>query len=469
MKIMEGTTAVSGSQQNRNRIWSALEQHPVRFLTFLYLLCILAFLASTRLHHVDGHLTGSDGTYYYSYLPSLILDHDLDFRNQYEVLISGREDAKLHASEGRPPNKYTIGAAVLWTPFFLIGHLLALALRAAGFPIPLDGMGFTYQIPTMLGSITYGFAGVLLLHRSCCRFFSRRASAFSSVLIWLATNLIYYMIAEPSMSHACSFFAASLFLNLWLSYRPDPTLYQWLLLGLSGGLIALVRPPDATWLALPAIDLVLTAGTGWKGRLLRSIRGLIVFGIAAAIFFLPQFLIWQGLDATPTMHGRSSAARYNVHLHWFSPDVLPLLFSLSHGLFSWHPVLLFAAAGLFLLYRKNRSLAVSLTLVFASQVYMISSWYGWPGGHSFGSRMLISSLPALAFGLAALLEWTAGRRASAAIFLPAVAFVVWNALFFVQYRFGYIPKLRAITFHEMTVGKFTMLKDLPSRLQSMLR
>jgi len=29
--------------------------------------------------------------YYYSYLPSLILDHDLDFTNQYAELVSGRE------------------------------------------------------------------------------------------------------------------------------------------------------------------------------------------------------------------------------------------------------------------------------------------------------------------------------------------------------------------------------------------
>ena len=467
MTIVEGT-AVRGYQGIRNRIWAPLERRPVACLTFLYLLCVLAFLASTQLHHVDGHLTGSDGAYYYSYLPSLILDHDLDFTNQYAELVSGRETSRLRAIEGRPPNKYTIGSAVLWTPFFLIGHLLVLAVRAAGFPIPPDGIGYLYQIPTMLGSITYGFAGVLLLYWSCRRFFSRRVSAFSSILIWLATNLIYYMIAEPSMSHACSFFATALFLTLWLSFRPDPTLSQWLLLGLSGGLITLVRPPDATWLVLPAIDLALSAGRGWKGRLLRSTRGLVVLGMVAGIVFLPQFLLWQALDATPTIDGHASFTQYPVHFHWFSPHILSLLFSLHHGLFSWHPVLLFGAAGLFLLYRKNRALTLSLSIGFALQACVIGAWYGWPGGHAFGSRMLISSLPALAFGLAALTEWAAERRASAPI-LAAFAFIVWNALFFIQYRFGYIPKLSPITFHQMTVGKFEMLRDLPSRLQSMLQ
>jgi hypothetical protein len=85
-------------------------------------------------------------------------------------------------------------------------------------------------------------------------FFSRAASALAVILIWFATNLLYYVTVEPSMSHACSFFASALFLSLWLSRRPDPTLTQWIILGISGGMVAPVRPPDATRLALPIVD-----------------------------------------------------------------------------------------------------------------------------------------------------------------------------------------------------------------------
>ena len=51
------------------------------------------------------------------------------------------------------------------------------APEIAGQTIVLDGTGYIYQAPVMIGSITYGFAGVLLVYRSCSRFFSRSSSA----------------------------------------------------------------------------------------------------------------------------------------------------------------------------------------------------------------------------------------------------------------------------------------------------
>lgn len=461
--------ATTGPQRWTARLWQGLDRHPIAVLSILYVVCVALFLGSIRLPRVDGQLTGSDGAFYYSYLPSLILDHDLDFGNQYAALVPVRDIARLPKSpDGRPHNQYAIGPAILWAPFFLAGHLLAIVLRAMGHPIPLDGLGYVYQVPTLFGSLTYGFAGLLLLYRSCCRTFSQSVSASAAILIWLATSLIYYMIAEPSMSHACSFFAAALFLNLWLSFRPNPTPGQWLLLGLSGGLIALVRQPDATWLALPALDLLLTAAGGRQAWPARYAKGFFIYGIAAAAAFLPQIIVWHILNGSIYRAGYTYALE-RAHFHWFSPKVLPLLFSLQHGLFSWHPLLLFAAAGLLFMYRKNRSLTLALSLIFASQIYVIGAWFGWSGGHSFGSRMLISSLPLLAFGLAALIEWMAKRRALPAVGLLGAAFIAWNALFFLQYRFGYIPKLGPITFYQLTLGKVAMLQDLPSRLIGMIQ
>jgi hypothetical protein len=102
------------------------------------------------------------------------------------------------------------------------------------------------------------------------------------------------------------------------------------------------------------------------------------------------------------------------------------------------------------------------------QVYVIGSWGGWMGGDSFGSRMLISSLPALALGLAALIEWTAARGARTTIGVLGSALIAWNALFFIQYRLGYIPRFKPITFEELTLGKLSMLQDLAHRIRLIL-
>jgi hypothetical protein len=449
-----------------NRIRDQLENHPIAYLTGLYLFCVVVFLMTIPLPRVDGQLVGSDGMYYYAYLPTLLIDHDLDFTNQYSKLLPGyRAGSHQIAKIGDFSNIYAIGSAILWMPFFLVGHLMAIASNAAGLSIVPDGIGYIYQIPTLLGSLTYGFLGVLFVYRSCRRFFSASTAAASAILIWLSTSLIYYMIAEPSMSQSCSFFAVALFLKLWLQSRPMPTFRQWILLGIAGGLIALVRLQDATWLALPFIDASLNLWANKKAGF-GCLKGSLGFGAAACIVFIPQMAVWQVLNGSPVKAGYPYSGDY---FHWFAPKFLNVLFSLRHGLYLWHPVLLLATAGLILLYRKDRHLPFLLGLMFTAQLYLISAWFVWWGGDAFGGRMLISSLPALALGLAALIDWMVERKALPTICILGGSLVLWNALFFAQYRLRYIPQNAAITFNQLTLGKLFMLEDMANRIQRLLR
>jgi hypothetical protein len=463
---IRGVVAAAYFQNVWDSLWNRLERRPIAHMVGLYVLCIVVFLLAVPLPRVDSMLIGSDGVYYYAYLPTLLLDHDLDFTNEYSRMLPYRKFHVAGATMSRlPANKHGIGAAILWAPFFLIGHLAVLGLNVIGYRIQLDGMSYVYQVPTLLGSLTYGFAGLLLIYRSCSRFFSRSISAAAAILIWLATNVIYYMLAEPSMSHTCSLFAVALFLELWLAFRPMPKMHQWILLGLAGGLIALVRQPDVTWIALPVIDSLLERGRDWRQNLLRDLKGFVVFGMTAVAVFIPQMIVWRTLYGTATRGGYLSG---RSHFHWLDPKILQVLFSMQHGLYLWHPLLLLASAGLFLLYRKDRRLTFLLGFLFALQVYVIGSWGGWMGGDSFGSRMLISSLPALALGLAALIEWTAARGARTTIGVLGSALIAWNALFFIQYRLGYIPRFKPITFEELTLGKLSMLQDLAHRIRLIL-
>jgi len=441
-----------------NRVQSFLELRPVGCLFVLYALFVAVYVASIPLPRADGHLVGSDGTYYYAYLPTLLIDHDLDFSNQYSRLFPPRQGERDALGQDlRRSNPYAVGCAVLWTPFFLMGHAIVLVLRMAGSSIALDGISYVYQVPVLLGSLAYGFAGVLLVYGSCRRFFSRSVSVAAALSIWLATSLIYYMIAEPSMSHACSFFAAALLVNLWLRFRPLPGLRQWILLGVAGGLVALVRLPDATWLALPCIDAVLNLKAAGRGRIGRLAAGVACFAAVAFVVFIPQIMVWNITDESPNGIDYGNSASY---FQWFSPRMLPVLFSLRHGLYSWHPILLAATLGLILLFRRDRSLAIALGLLFAAQIYVIGAWNGWYGGDAFGARMLISSLPALALGLAALIDWASAHKAWSTVGLLGCILIIWNALFFAQYRFGYISKSDTITLRQMTLGKAILVKDL---------
>jgi hypothetical protein len=122
-----------------------------------------------------------------------------------------------------------------------------------------------------------------------------------------------------------------------------------------------------------------------------------------------------------------------------------------------------------LFFRRNRELSLVLGLMFAAQVYLISAWFGWWGGDSFGGRMLVCTFPSLAFGLAALVDWAAEHKALPMAGLLACCLIAWNALFFAQYRLGYISLHNAITVQEMFLGKAAMLKDIAGHLAELLR
>ena len=60
---------------------------PAVLLGALSAACLVVFLATIPLPRIDGQLIGGDGAGYYAYLPSVILDRDLDFANQYAALM----------------------------------------------------------------------------------------------------------------------------------------------------------------------------------------------------------------------------------------------------------------------------------------------------------------------------------------------------------------------------------------------
>src|SRR3954471_13548505 len=70
----------------------------------------------------------ADAAYYYAYLPSLVLDGDLDLTNQYQV--TGNWYRLRAAPPGPPRPGFGIGPAVLALPAFVAGHGLAVVAGA---------------------------------------------------------------------------------------------------------------------------------------------------------------------------------------------------------------------------------------------------------------------------------------------------------------------------------------------------
>lgn len=419
------------------------------------LICVGIFLATIPLPRVDGHLIGSDGVRYYAILRSVTLDGDFRFGNDYQLL--GRS-VQATTVTGYTANPFAIGAAILWAPFFLAAHLIADTARRIGLAVSTNGISYLYQAFVCTGTILYASAGFLLSYKVTRRVTSRRIAAVSVLGLWWASPAIYYMVAEPSMSHGLTLFTQALFLYVWYPPKPNRSFSEWILLAGTVGITALVRWQEGIVVVIPVAELLY-----WTYRrelvLAEAIRRLLVYGSVILIVFSPQLLMWNVVYGSPITMPQGDS-----FVNWFSPAPVATLFSTRHGLLTWHPIFLLALLGLFRLWQRDRALTLAILLVFVSQLYINSSVVRWWADDAFGGRRFTGTIPLLIVPFACFVEDVRDSRMYKFVIALLIGLIVWNGLSFAQYRLGYIPKSEALTLKEMTVDRLL----LPFKLMHVL-
>jgi hypothetical protein len=373
----------------------------------------------------------SDGIFYYAPLRSLVVDGDLDFENEYRIL--GAAEGYFHpTATGRLPNHYSVGPAVLWLPAFLIAHLLGLA----GLYRP-TGFGYPYFSAVATATAAGGFVGVVLLFRLLRSHFEEGASLAAALLVWLATFHVWYMVFEPSMSHA--FAMASVSALLLLADRGPRSLAGLLGLGVAAGLVVLVRWQNVVF--VPAALVILLSH-----RERPRARDLVLAGLVFLLVLSPQLFYWKLLYGSFLLIPQGGG-----YLDLSAPRIEEVLFSSRHGLLSWAPVLWVAVLGVPRLVRKAPGLGGPLFVSTLLALYVNASVHDWWAGASFGSRRFDGALAFFALGLAASMEWLVPRverRPLAALSLLLAPFAVWNFLLMGVYFGRAIPPDGAASFRQ---------------------
>ena len=407
-------------------------------LVAAYLLLTLSFGYLGYLENLDNRIRGHDSVYYYIYLRSVFIDRDLDFNNEWEHYYG--------SSEKRPyqNNVFSIGPTILWTPFFIFGHFITLLAQSLGSNIEADGYSTFYQVSVYIGNSLYGLLGVLLTALLLKTYLKTISALIACLGIMLASQLTYYFWSFTAMSHNTSFAATALFFYLWLTFGPCKRT------ALAAALMSLVRWQNVLFLLplairsiIDLISLIRTTDANWKSWLLQH-------SVFIGVFFcglIPQFAVWKLLYSKFILIPQGTGFISFSDLHLVS-----VLFSLRHGLFSWHPLLLIGFSGCTLLWSKDRVLALSLGIAFVLQWLLNSAVTDWWAGWSFGHRRFISLLPIFALGLGLVIEKIEKRAILVGI---AVVFFagIWNQLFIYQYIYGLIPRGGPLTYREMFVDK----------------
>ncbi|MET0556450.1 MAG: hypothetical protein ABW221_25665 [Vicinamibacteria bacterium] len=410
---------------------------------------------------------GADEIEYFSYLRSLAFDRDLDFTNEYTSFVdrdpqglAGFRATFLDRREpatGRPINFASLGPALLWSPFYLLAHVAVVAARAAGAGVAADGLSWPYTAAAAYGSAFYGFLGLLLAHDALTRHggFSAVAATASVAALWLATPVFYYLTLAPAFSHACSLFAVSLLVWLWLRARArtDAGLADWALVGLAGGLCGLVREQDALYLAVPA------AGLLWDAVRRRDPLGFVpralVMGCAAALVFVPQLFAYRAINGR---FGPSTLVTRKMD--YLSPHFFQVLCDPGHGLFVWAPLLLVAVAGLALLVAQRREVAACMAAGLLLQFWINGAVESWSQAGAFGSRRFVSATSVFAWGLAAVLALWLPRMRTGAVAAVLAVFVWWNVSLMIQFGLKLMDRQR-LEWPRVAINQIT---EVPPRL-----
>ncbi|MBI4508504.1 MAG: glycosyltransferase family 39 protein [Deltaproteobacteria bacterium] len=385
---------------------------------------------------------GADGRYYWAYLTSLALDHDLDFENQYANPESGNYYKYSKTPTGRYANPFTMGPAVLWLPFFAVGHGVAKLVS----PLQaVHGTSHVEQLITLYGSVIYSFLAGLLAYFMAARRHGPGAALSGALCAMAGGPLLQYSLNQPAYAHAPSAFAVVLLLFFWDRGRGERSVRGWVLIGALIGLAMLVRTQNMVFAAPALVEGIarVIKGTrqgGAKG-LVGAALGPTCGALTALLVFFPQALAWK------VIYGSwFTVPQGPGYMQWAEPLWAETLFSSRNGLFPHAPLWALGVLGLLAMARRDPPLFAALlgTLALAALVNGASS--DWSGGGAFGGRRYDGIVAHVTLGVSALVralvdnvERRPRRAAGLSIALVILFFIAFNYLMADEYRKHRIP------------------------------
>ncbi|MEE4177732.1 MAG: hypothetical protein V2I46_09500 [Bacteroides sp.] len=371
---------------------------------------------------------------YYAYLPAVFIygDHGLEFTRE-DPEFFGDKFWPIPTPSGGLVIVTSMGLAILYLPFFLMGHLAAWFTGAE-----MNGFSPPYAFFLVLSSLFYVIIGLFALRKVLLKYFSDGITAITLLAMFFATNLLFYTAHEGPMSHAYNFALFAIFMLLTIQWHEKPGVKNSLMLGLLAGLIVLVRPTNIVLL----VFFVLYDVKSFNELKLRIVflgrkYNLVLFmAVAAFLVWLPQMLYWKSVSG----HWLYYSYKEEEGFFFGNPQIIRGLFSYRKGWLLYTPIMGFALLGIALLWKYRRAFFWPIFLFTVINIYVVLSWWSWWYGGGFGQRAFIESYALLAIPFATLLYAAGKWRKGVQRLLVTLTFLLMVHGIFqtAQYHYGAI-------------------------------
>lgn len=396
---------------------------PSSWLAIAFVAMVSGLLLFSVLVKEGGNyrVISGDGVGYYSYLPHTFLDYSLD--NQTT------DNRFFHEVNGNAVNKYYSGTAISMAPFFVLGNGIA-HIRGE----EKEAFSLSYQVAISLAGWFYLLGGLLFLRHLLLLFqFSQTIISSSILLVFFGTNLFVYALWQPSMSHVYSFFWVSGFLYFIKKYGQQSEVRHLYWAAFFLGMVVLIRPLNG--IIVCAIPF-----------LLESKKGLISF--FNSLFFKKKLvialLISVGIMSIQSVFWYAQCGKIwvwsyaNEGFEFANPHWKEFLFSFRKGGLVYTPLLLFSVAGAVLILRRNKFQALWGIAFSVGLIYLLSSWWNWYYGPSFGQRPLVDFYGFSGILIAYFLSFLSSKSSQIMVGIVAFGFVFLNLLQTYQFQKGII-------------------------------
>lgn len=397
----------------------------------LLLIAIVYIAGNLILDRWKTTLYYGDSNSYYLHVVSFFVNQDV---GDYDKTITSLQEVNPESPDpredkfgirqtekGRYYIKYTLGVAVMETPFFLAAHAYAKISEK----YEANGWSRPYLLAIGFAVICYVLIGFNLLIKVLEMYFPKKVVALTILAIAFATNL-FFQATYLTMAHGFLFFDYCVLIYLTTHFYKAPNIWKALGIGAMVGLIALTRVPEVISALIPLL---------WGVYNFRSLKERLTFFaknynflLLATIGFLAVFSIqivyWYYVSGhlffNPYEGEGFNFLRPNIHKGWLH---------YANGWLIYTPIMAFSLLGWLFLRKYHPDSQLAIFTFVGLHSFIHYSYYAWTYFPGLGNRPMVETYALLSFGLAACFFFFLEKKWLSWLPIVLVVFFTWLNLF----------------------------------------